>query len=90
MNAAIVIQNLKCGGCANTVKNKLSEIEGLQDIHVDIDNSVVAFQYSLEEQLTKAKDRLKAIGYPEQNAANSMITKAKSYISCATGKMAKS
>lgn len=87
MNATIVIQNLKCGGCANTVKNKLSEIEGLQDIEVVVETGLVKFQYNDLSVLDMAKRKLKSVGYPEVDTENSLITKAKSYISCATGKM---
>ena len=87
MNATIVIQNLKCGGCANTVKNKLSEIEGLQDIEVVVETGLVKFQYNDLSVLDMAKRKLKSVGYPEVDEENSLITKAKSYISCATGKM---
>lgn len=90
MNASIIIQNLKCGGCAHTVTSKLSEIEGLQNVQVNVEDSLVTFQYINETQIAQAKLKLKSLGYPELDQANSMITKAKSYISCATGKISKS
>ena len=90
MNASIIIQNLKCGGCAHTVTSKLSEIEGLQNVQVNVEDSLVTFQYDNETQIALAKSKLKTLGYPELDEANSVITKAKSYISCATGKISKS
>jgi hypothetical protein len=33
------------------------------------------------------KEKLKALGYPEDGAANNFGTKAKSYVSCAIGKI---
>jgi copper chaperone CopZ len=31
----ILIANLKCSGCENTIKNKLSEIEGVENVSVN-------------------------------------------------------
>jgi hypothetical protein len=33
------------------------------------------------------KDKLKVLGYPEDGTANTLGSKAKSYVSCAIGKM---
>ena len=38
MNTSIVVQNLKCGGCANTITTKLAEIENISEITIDVDN----------------------------------------------------
>ncbi|MEO6303476.1 MAG: heavy metal-associated domain-containing protein [Bacteroidia bacterium] len=31
----ILIANLKCGGCENTIKSKLSKIEGVESVTVN-------------------------------------------------------
>jgi len=87
MEAKIYIQNLKCGGCANTITKSLSTIEGISSITVNVEDSLVTFDYDIESKLNKAKDKLKALGYPEDGDANNLGTKAKSYVSCAIGKM---
>ena len=87
MQNSITVQNLKCGGCANTIKNKISEIDTVSDIKIDIDNSIISFSTKSNEDLLKVHDKLKAIGYPSIDDENSFASKAKSFISCATGKI---
>ena len=89
MNANIFVQNLKCGGCAQTIKNKLSEITGIVEIEVHIESGLIEFGYDDSSILNDAKKLLKSIGYPDIDDANSMLTKAKSYVSCAAGKISK-
>ena len=38
MKKEILISGMKCEGCANRVKNALSEIEGIENIEVDLEN----------------------------------------------------
>jgi len=83
----IEIQNLKCGGCANTIKNKLTELTAVSNITVDVETSRVSFIAETEEAVKLVKDKLAAIGYPEVGENNSVVSKAKSFVSCATGKM---
>ncbi len=87
METTLYIQNLKCGGCANTITKNLSTIEGIQNITVNVEESAVGFSYANDDQLNTVKDKLKVLGYPEDGAANSLGSKAKSYVSCAIGKM---
>lgn len=87
MNTSITVQNLRCGGCANTITTKLSEIENITEINVDIENSIVSFSYQSEKDFQAIYDRLKSLGYPSVDDDNGMMTKAKSIVSCATGKL---
>lgn len=87
METTLYIQNLKCGGCANTITKNLTSLEGIENIIVNVEESSVGFSYSNENQLTVVKDKLKVLGYPEDGEANSLSSKAKSYVSCAIGKM---
>lgn len=89
MNTTIYIQNLKCGGCANTVTKNLSEIEGVSNVLVNVEESSVSFEFSSDEKLENVKNTLNRLGYPEDGEANSITAKAKSYVSCAVGKMSK-
>ena len=45
MKAEIAVDNIKCGGCAATIKRELKDIEGVDTIHVDIGNSLVTVDY---------------------------------------------
>ena len=86
MKNKIFVQNLKCGGCANTITNKLTEIEGVSEIQVSVEESLVTLNCT-DSILEKVKETLKKSGYPEDGEANSLSSKAKSYVSCAIGKM---
>lgn len=89
MKVSIIIQNLKCGGCAHTITSKLSELDFISDLNVNVDESKVSFNYTNEMDALKVKGKLKALGYPSIDETNSLTTKAKSFVSCATGKLSK-
>lgn len=86
MQTTIYIQNLKCGGCANTITKGLNDVETVKNVHVKVEDSSVTFDYEMEEKLSEVKTKLKSLGYPEDGEANSLGSKAKSYVSCAIGK----
>ena len=87
METTIQIQNLKCGGCANTITKNIVVLEGITNVSVNVEESTVNFNYETEAQLVEVKEKLKTLGYPEDGATNSLGSKAKSYVSCAIGKM---
>ncbi|MGV6829996.1 MAG: heavy-metal-associated domain-containing protein [bacterium] len=87
MKTSIIVQNLKCGGCARTITTKLSEIKNISNITVDIDNSTITFLAKDSEDALEVKRELKTLGYPTINDTNGVLSKAKSFVSCATGKM---
>lgn len=87
MKTKLYFQNLKCGGCAHTITSKLSELKSITDITVSNEDDSVSFDYQNETDLIEVKRVLSKIGYPEIGNDNSLGTKAKSYISCAIGKM---
>ena len=83
----IEILNLKCGGCANTVKKGILTIEGINEVSVDLDTSEVSIDSTDESVIQLAKEKLSSMGYPEVGDANTVLHKAKSFVSCATGRM---
>ena len=87
METFIKIQNLKCGGCASTIVNNLKSMQHVQEVAVDVDTKEVKLIHTIDLDLTEIKSKLEKIGYPEEGNSNSMVTKAKSYVSCAIGKM---
>jgi copper chaperone len=83
----IKIQNLKCHGCANTITKGLQTIEGVTEVKIEVNQSKVSFN-SLNDMVTESvKLKLLKMGYPEVDTDNSTIHKAKSYISCAIGRI---
>ncbi len=87
MSTTIEILNLKCNGCVNTVKKGILSIDGLSEVEVDLDNSKVTVPTDNEDLLLQVKEKLSKMGYPELGDPNTLIHKAKSFVSCATGKM---
>jgi len=87
MKTTIIIQNLKCGGCAHTITTKLAALENVENISVDVETSAVSFETKSSEAISLVKNKLAAIGYPVEGEDNSIVSKAKSFVSCATGKM---
>ncbi len=86
MNTSIVVQNLKCGGCAKTITGKLSEIENISGIEINIEESEITFNYLSKSDVDVVKNKLSALGYPSIDDDNTVLSKAKSFVSCATGK----
>lgn len=87
MNRSLIVQNLKCGGCVNTITSKISEIENIGNVVVDKETSSVSYTCENSEDAIKVKEKLRKLGYPSVDENNSIISKASSFVSCATGKM---
>lgn len=83
----INIVNLKCNGCVNTVKKGMLSIDGVTEVEVDLEQSIVSINEVSDEVFAQVKAKLSKMGYPEVGDANTMLHKAKSVVSCATGKM---
>ena len=83
----IEILNLKCGGCANTIKKGLLTVEGVNEVTIDVESSMVSIDSSESSVLELVKKKLSSMGYPEEGDPNTVLHKAKSFVSCATGKM---
>jgi copper chaperone CopZ len=81
----IFVENIKCGGCMTSIKNALEKINGVVKVEINKDEEKISLtgdQYQLSEVI----DSLNSMGYP-QKGENSMFKQAKSYVSCAIGKM---
>lgn len=81
------ILNLKCGGCANSIKKGILTIEGVTEVSVDLESSKVMINSSDEDIVNNVKEKLSSMGYPEVGDANTLVHKAKSFVSCATGRI---
>jgi copper chaperone CopZ len=81
----IFVENIKCAGCMTSIKHALLKIKGVAKVEIDKDEEKISLtgdQYQLSEVL----DSLNGIGYP-QKGDNTLFKQAKSYVSCAIGKM---
>jgi len=86
MNTSIVVDNLKCGGCANTITKKISVLEGVSNVQVDKETSTISYDYENEDLVVLVEETLAKLGYPKAGTTT-LGQKAKSFVSCATGKM---
>mgnify|MGYP000197490490 FL=1 len=86
MKAEINIENLKCGGCAATIKKGILGLDGINEVNVDVEKSMV-FVSSKKENLEEIKSKLSKLGYPEVGDKNTVLHKAKSFVSCAVGRI---
>lgn len=82
----IKIENLKCGGCAATIKKGLLSLNNVEDVTIDNETSIVSIAGNLSD-LSEIKQKLSKMGYPEVGDKNTTLHKAKSFVSCAIGKM---
>lgn len=82
----ITIANLKCNGCATTIKKELLKIKGVKNAGVDIDKDKITVSY---EEITRDViiSKLHSLGYPEATEKNGLLLQLKSYSSCMIGKI---
>jgi copper chaperone len=89
MQHIIEVENIRCGGCANTIGKQLKKIDSVNDVSVDIENGRVTIEAG-EDDRDRLAAALLASGYPEKGSAEGIkaaTAKAKSFVSCAIGKM---
>lgn len=85
------VLNIKCGGCANRVQKALFETYGEVEVDLEKEPRVVTVEINehFDEQVFRQK--MKSLGYPfsdeKLGTFEEMGTKAKSFVSCAVGKM---
>ena len=89
MSYTIAVENIKCSGCANSIRTKLIEQELAGTVMVDVEQGEVEIDGdpSLREQAIAA---LAKMGYPEVGSVEGMkaaAAKAKSFVSCAIGRI---
>jgi copper chaperone len=89
MEHVIEVENIRCGGCANTITNSLQKLEGVGSVSVDIENGRVTVTTAADDRERLVATLLKH-GYPEKGSAEGLEAakaKAKSFVSCAIGKL---
>jgi copper chaperone len=85
----VSVENIKCGGCANSIVKGLQELEGIASVAVDVEQGRVTIDAD-DSLRTAATERLLKLGYPEQGSAvglKAAKAKAKSFVSCAVGRI---
>ena len=85
----IKVENIKCGGCASTIRTKLEALDGIKKIDVDIGEGIVGVD-AADDTRAEVTARLLQLGYPESGTAAGIAAakaKAKSFVSCAVGRL---
>jgi copper chaperone len=90
MKQTFKVQNIKCNGCANTIKLKLKEEFGEVKVNLEVEPREITLEID-EPQIEKLKTTMKQLGYPfvgeTLNTFETIESKAKSFVSCAVGRM---
>jgi len=90
MKKTFEVKNVKCGGCANTLKKSLLEEFGEVFVDLEVEPRKITLEMNGKEE-ENLKLKLRKLGYPllsdELSAFSTVSTTAKSFVSCAIGKM---
>lgn len=87
----VEVNNIRCSGCASTIKKAL-EKEHFKDVFVDLSCEPRKVTVNVLNEASSAHVRtiLRKLGYPlfdeEVSLGGSAVLKAKSFVSCAVGK----
>ena len=85
------VLNIKCGGCAGTVKKALLKEFGEVEVNLEVEPRIITLKTDENFDEEKLRQKMKKLGYPfedeELGAFEEIGTKAKSFVSCAIGKM---
>ena len=91
MKKSFKLLHVKCGGCANTIKESLKEEFGEVDVDLTQEPRVVTLEIVDEDAEILFRKKIKALGYPLHDEDLGKFTKgslkAKSFVSCAIGKI---
>lgn len=85
----IEIDNLKCGGCENSIVRSLSSMAEVTELVVDRQRQTVSFRGEPSDRDVVAQ-KLRSLGYPEKGTMSGIdasLVNAKSFLSCAVGRM---
>lgn len=57
------VPNIGCDGCVRTIKNEVSEINGVQTVDADVDTKIVTVEWNTPATWQQIADTLKEIDY---------------------------
>jgi len=89
MEHVIEVENIKCGGCANSITHSLQQLDGVSRVSVDIGNGRVHVTAAGDDRAQLVAALLKN-GYPEKGSTEGLQAakaRAKSFVSCAIGRL---
>jgi copper chaperone CopZ len=84
------VNNIKCKGCANTLKKSLSSEFGKIIVDLEVEPRQISLDIE-DRNIELLKLKLRELGYPlttdELSTFQNISTTAKSFVSCAIGKI---
>jgi len=83
------VDNIKCGGCANRITQKLQAIVGVTKVSVDIEQSQIHFEAN-ESVVADVEHTLISLGYPRSGTTSGLSAvgaDVRSVVSCAIGRL---
>ncbi len=84
------VHNVKCGGCAGTLTKDLLKDFGEVIVNLDVEPREITLDIE-ENKKEELKLKLRSLGYPlitdELSTFQTVSTTAKSFVSCAIGKI---
>ena len=90
MKQTFQVKNVKCGGCAGTLKKALLDVFGEVKVNLEVEPREITLELA-EGQEEALKLKLRSLGYPlvtdELSMFQTVETTAKSFVSCAIGKV---
>lgn len=89
MSLVFELANVKCGGCANSIRKAVMEFPDASVIALDPASGRLEVDAAADQRDAIAQ-RLKQLGYPEQGTVEgiaAMAASAKSFVSCAVGRI---
>ena len=90
MKQTYEVLNVKCGGCANTLKTKLLDEFGEVEVNLEVEPRQITLEIE-DANIPALRQALKSLGYPmsdeDLSTVEGFTTTAKSFVSCAVGKM---
>jgi len=92
MKQIFIVKNVKCDGCAGTLKKSLLDEFGEVEVNLEVEPREILLEVS-DDKIEALKLKLRSLGYPliddELTRLQSVGTTAKSFVSCAIGKIEK-
>lgn len=93
MKQTFEVINVKCGGCASTLKKSLADEFGEVEVDLEVTPRKITLEVA-DDRIDHLRDKLKSLGYPmadeDLNTLEKIGTTAKSFASCAVGRMSAS
>lgn len=85
MSHTYLIQNIRCGGCATTIRRKMAAA-GFEVLDVDPGQHAVTVAEDGADRIAAGAAILKALGYPLRDEDAGVGDFARSVVSCAVGR----